>query len=117
MPFHLRPRREAQALASWLVVNIAYLLWNVLQRISYITQPLISLQTISHQNSDVMFRLLSTERFRLSRASINHDEVPFEQQKTTLKNFPGAIFLEAARQASSYTIYYDTVLTIQALPQ
>jgi hypothetical protein len=74
-------------------------------RVSYITQPLISLQTISHQSPDVMFCLLSSQRAKLSRADTSHSEVPFEQQKKALKNFPDAIFFEAARQASSsYTI-------------
>jgi hypothetical protein len=86
-------------------------------KVWHITQPFISFQTISHQSPAVMFCLLSTERARLSRADTNRDEISFEQQKRSLKNFPSAIFLEAARQASSYTIYYDTGLTIQTLPR
>jgi hypothetical protein len=116
--YHTKTKIIGVGVAGWLVVNIAYLvLWNVLLGISYITQPLISLQVISHPNPDVMSCLLSTERAKLYRADTNHDEISFERQKKTPKNFPDTIFHESARQASSYTIYYATGLTIQTLPR
>jgi hypothetical protein len=43
----------------------------------------------------------------LSRNDANHDKAPFDQDKRTLKNFPGTIFLEAPKQATSYSINYD----------